>query len=94
MLTKQKAIELEVDTYSVIIEEMIRQSKHLLTLLNDWVRLQALYPRGNAEHINEQQKDVLEHWTALQKRVVMCKSAFEQSYQLQALNKTVRDLKL
>ncbi|CAK9250950.1 unnamed protein product, partial [Sphagnum jensenii] len=64
-------------------KEIVGNKAQLQVLIDDSVRLQAAYPGGNAEHILEQQNIVVEHWTALQEKVLIRKEQLQQSYQLQ-----------
>ena len=86
------SVESLIRRHEVFENDLVALEAQLQVLIDDSVRLQALYPGGNAQHISEQQKMVVEHWTALQEKVVVRKCLLQQSYQLQALVRTVRDL--
>lgn len=59
-------------------------------LVDDSVRLQAAYPGGNAEHIAEQQRLVVDQWSALQDKVARRKEQLKESLQFQKFLSMVR----
>ncbi|CAG2161762.1 unnamed protein product, partial [Oppiella nova] len=86
------SVESLIRKHEVFENDLVALEAQLQVLIDDSVRLQAAYPGGNAQHIAEQQSIVVEHWEALQQKVVIRKAQLQQSYQLQALVASVRDL--
>ena len=78
--------------HEVFENDLVALETQLQILVDDSVKLQAAYPGGNAEHILEQQKIVVEHWNGLQEKVSFRKEQLQAAYQLQRFIASVRDL--
>ncbi|KAM7289812.1 spectrin beta chain isoform X5 [Ixodes scapularis] len=63
--------------------DLVALEAQLQVLVDDSVRLQAAYPGGNAEHIAEQQRLVVDQWSALQDKVARRKEQLKESLQFQ-----------
>ncbi|XP_040070142.1 spectrin beta chain, non-erythrocytic 1 [Ixodes scapularis] len=72
--------------------DLVALEAQLQVLVDDSVRLQAAYPGGNAEHIAEQQRLVVDQWSALQDKVARRKEQLKESLQFQKFLSMVRDL--
>uniref|UniRef100_A0A8D8QLB4 Spectrin beta chain, non-erythrocytic 5 n=1 Tax=Cacopsylla melanoneura TaxID=428564 RepID=A0A8D8QLB4_9HEMI len=72
--------------------DLVALEAQLQVLVEDAVRLQALYPGHNANHIAQQQAAVVSSWSALQERSAQRKDALQASCDLHKFLAQVRDL--
>ncbi|XP_039289552.1 LOW QUALITY PROTEIN: spectrin alpha chain, non-erythrocytic 1-like [Nilaparvata lugens] len=72
--------------------DLVALEAQLQVLVEDAVRLQALYPGNNATHIGEQQAIVVTQWSALQERSAHRREMLQASCDLHRFLAQVRDL--
>jgi Spectrin repeat. len=72
--------------------DLVALEAQLQVLVEDAVRLQALYPGHNATHIAQQQAVVVSSWSALQERSAQRKEALQASCDLHKFLAQVRPI--